>query len=152
MSLLVLIISCINCHISIHIQIFGCIRSKYTIYVMLLERLWLIFSDSKLEFSKSSIICTRVTLITLFSIAIILIFRTKTSETLHRTGFCAPNVRLIAKAFFVFTDMVITTLVLVLFSRKLWLLSMHTIPNQDCRTSQRNKYIGTMNRDLLARL
>eukprot|EP01084_Bolivina_argentea_P224758 379992_1 len=163
-----------SCNTRAGIGIIIFLLSKVALYLLLFERLFVIFRNSQFKFSKIKIILTRVILCSLTMTVIVPIIFEKNSE-IYSNGVCATNVKLYLKAAFVLIDLGISVWIMILFSRRLWLLSLNTnrnreessmmsgssqyththtkvhnlTPNSFDSPKQKKKYIQKMNKQLL---
>eukprot|EP01084_Bolivina_argentea_P201999 345191_1 len=153
----------IDCNLSMSIGLMVYICSKYALYILLLERLFIIFANSEYKFSNYFKLTTRISIAILLIISTISVIITETGKE-NENGICLNNTPLFLWGIFSLIDIFISIFVLILFSRKLYLLSGNTIHAEESVTSrsrtrtlsignmkesERNKYIQRMNKQLL---
>eukprot|EP01084_Bolivina_argentea_P084736 153203_1 len=115
-----MVTSSCNTRATVGIIIFWC--TKVSLYILLMERLFVIFEPSQFRFSSMSIKTTRIFLFVLIVICLI-ILANEENGTVY-SNHCTTNVKLYLKCLFIVTDLGLSTFIMILFARRLWLLSL----------------------------
>eukprot|EP01084_Bolivina_argentea_P224759 379993_1 len=126
----VLKVNIVNCNTRASIAVIMIFLSKIALYILLFERLFVIFRNSQFAFSKTKIIVTRI-IICLVTITCIFPLIFEKNGKIYSDGNCKTNVKIYLKAMFILLDLGISIWIMVLFSRRLWLLSLNTFSNSE---------------------
>ena len=115
------------CNTRLNISTLLFISTKFTLYHLLLERLFTIFEDSKFRMNRCTVYSVRIVMGLLFIVAATIIM-TSDSGHVDAEGLCLENKEKlkgsVLKTLFLFADFVFTMFVLNLFSRQILTISM----------------------------
>eukprot|EP01084_Bolivina_argentea_P313247 542438_1 len=118
----------LDCQLQIQIGIITYLCSKFALYILLLERLFIIFRNSQYKLNKNLIWIIRLIIGSLFLVSMTLVMVNKISQ-IDAKDVCLTTVPMLFKAVFIFIDLSVSMFVLILFSRKLLFLSLNMSNN-----------------------
>ena len=112
---------------------------KGMIYILFLERLFLVFQQSTYKFSKSFIISSRAFIILFVSVCIVLIICITNGTIINETNACKADIPQWSTSIIIIADLIIMYLISTLFSRRLLLLSCSLTSLQFNNFTKHNK-------------
>eukprot|EP01084_Bolivina_argentea_P018314 34086_1 len=117
----------INCQLQINIQLFTYIYSKISLYILFLERLFTVFINSDLQFTKSQIYSSRTYLFLLLSFYTIMVIIFSNGTYNSFVNGCSFNHPAWLNIIAAICDCTTISVILILFSRRLWILTHRII-------------------------
>ena len=124
--------------------------AKLSIYILFLERLFHVFGNSALEFKPCHIYLSRISIaIWALFMTIILITRANGLKNPQKSTQCLPDVPLYVHGLLIFGDITICTCISILFSRRLIMLNMTIINNEERQIA--NALMSTKTLELLSK-